>query len=91
VASVPDRDDLVVEIWSGSEQVAELRREDAGPQIQMYSRKTGWWEFPYADFLAVLKRAREELEKLSSAPKTRSRPAAGIGPARMGAKGPTRR
>jgi len=63
VASFPDRDDLVVEIWWGSERVAELRREDAGPQIELYSHQSGWWDFPYAEFLAVLQRAGEKLEK----------------------------
>jgi hypothetical protein len=63
VASVPDRDDLVAEIWSGSEQVAELRKENGAPQIQLYSRQSGWWDFPYADFVAALQTAREELEK----------------------------
>jgi len=63
VASVPDRDELVAEIWWGNEQVAELRKEYEGPHIQVYSRQSGWWDFPYAEFLAVLQRAREELEK----------------------------
>lgn len=64
VASVPDRDDLVVEIWLGSEQVAELRNEAGIPQIQVYpSRHAAWWDFPYADFVSVLGRALEELER----------------------------
>lgn len=62
-ASVPDRDGLVVEIWSGSEQVAELRKDDGAPHIQVYPRQSGWWDFPYADFVAALQRARDELER----------------------------
>jgi hypothetical protein len=66
VASVPDRDGLVVEVWSGSEQVAELRKEDGAALIQVYSRQSGWWDFPYADFVAALQRARDELERQAS-------------------------
>lgn len=62
VASVPDREDLVAEIWFGSEQVAELRREEAGARIQLYPpRQERWWDFPYSEFLDVLQRAHEEL------------------------------
>jgi len=63
VASVPDRDGLVVEVWLESEQVAELRKDDGAVLIQVYSRQSGWWDFPYADFVDAFQRARAELER----------------------------
>lgn len=63
VATVPDRDGLVVEIWSGSDQVAELRMDGCAPQIQLYARKAGWWDFSYAEFVNALQRARDELDR----------------------------
>ena len=41
IASVPDRDSLVAELWSGSTQVAELSRENGPLIVQIYRPTSG--------------------------------------------------
>jgi hypothetical protein len=62
LTSVPDRDDLVVEIWVGDEQLAELRNEPSGVCVQLYPGAAGApWDLSHDDFMAALKEARERL------------------------------
>ena len=63
VVSVPDREEVVVEIWHIDAMVAELRREDRGVlQIDIYSQHSGSpWSFELKDWLAVLAQAQKEL------------------------------
>lgn len=64
IASVPDRDDLVAEVWYGDDLVAELRHEASSVHIQIYSSPTGKWDMRLADFVRVLEKARDRLGPL---------------------------
>lgn len=62
IASLPDREEVVAEIWSGEEQVAGLRMESGVPRIQIYSpRESDWWDFPYSALSAALEQAFRRL------------------------------
>lgn len=63
VASVPDRDELVAELWQGSEQVAELSNESGRLVLQVYPPKTGAWEFELSRFEEALAELRRRLLK----------------------------
>jgi hypothetical protein len=61
LASVPDRDDLVAEVWVGKELFAELRNESGKTWLQVYSAPGGHWELPYEELQIALQRARDKL------------------------------
>lgn len=62
VTSVPDRNDLVAEIWLGQELIAELRHEHDSLQIQLYQPPDGQcWDVPYEEFAGALTQARDRL------------------------------
>ena len=58
VATVPDRDEPVTEIWSGSELWAELRAETGRRMIEIYPRSDGdRWSFDLDLLLDALQKA----------------------------------
>lgn len=62
LTGVPDRDELVVEIWCGDQLFAELRHDGADVAVQLYcpsSPRT--WDIRLADLLDVLHKARDRL------------------------------
>lgn len=62
VASVPDRDDLVAEVWLDQELIAELRHGPSGLQAQIYPAPPGQpWDVPYEEFTRALQEARDKL------------------------------
>lgn len=63
IASVPDRDDVVAEIWWGDAMVAELhRRTTGGVEIEIYVADShDPWSFDLASWLAVLAEAQRRL------------------------------
>ena len=62
IASVPDRDEPVAELWYGDEQVAELRRESGEHRLQVFApRSVTVWDFSFDDFLTALDTARRRL------------------------------
>jgi hypothetical protein len=63
IASVPDRDDLVAEIWWGEAMVAELYRGSTGAvEIEIYPAKShAPWNFDLASWLGVLAEAKRRL------------------------------
>jgi hypothetical protein len=61
VTDVPDREELVAEVWWGDSQVAELRTEGGPARIEIYARPEGPWDFELSDLLSILERARAEL------------------------------
>ena len=68
VASVPDRDELVVEIWCGDVQFAELRDEGGITRVQLYQRTTGQpWDVSLDELQAALQRAADRLKALGPA------------------------
>lgn len=63
LASVPDRDGLVAEIWFGEELVAELRTSDGALRCQLYAPANGvHWDLPYGEWIDALRRAEERLK-----------------------------
>lgn len=62
IASVPDRDELVAELWFGEQQVAELAQEGGRLLLQLYKPPSGkYWEFDYAPFAEALAAMRARL------------------------------
>lgn len=62
LASVTDRDDIVADIWSGDELVAEMRVVEARFQLYIYpSRSRAPWSIDLQDWLAALDDARKRL------------------------------
>ena len=63
VATVPELEDPVVEIWCGNEMWAEVRLEDGQPKVQLASRSSGrgQWDFDLDEVIEFLQRARQEV------------------------------
>jgi hypothetical protein len=63
IASVPDRDDIVAEIWWGDVMVAELHRGASGAaEIEIYPAESqASWSFDLANWLSVLAEAQRKL------------------------------
>lgn len=62
LASSPDRDEFVAEIWWNDHMVAELRQTDGGRYIDLCpapSRRP--WSFKLEDWLAALETAQSRL------------------------------
>ncbi len=59
IASVPDRDEGVVELWCGSEQWGEIAQEGDDLRLEIYPNPTGKpWAFEFDEVVEFLKRAR---------------------------------
>lgn len=65
IASVPDREDAVAEIWLGDEMIAELARESSSKVVlEIYPNPNGCpWKLDFAEFLAAMEDAKKELLK----------------------------
>lgn len=63
MASVPDKESVVSEIWFGDDQVAELSNESSCKLvIEIYPPPEGGvWTFDLEDFHSILVRARDNL------------------------------
>ena|SRR6202035_1393468 len=62
LASLPDRDDVVAEVWFGANHVAELRQEEGTLRIQLYPPRDGsYWDFLLVDFFSALEKAHRVL------------------------------
>ncbi len=62
MASVPDREHTVAEIWCGGDQIAELRREQEEVIVEFYARPgLRALEFRYEDLMNLLPRAKQRL------------------------------
>jgi hypothetical protein len=62
VASVPDREDVVAEVWFFDDLFAELRRENGVVRIQIYGlAKGGAWDFDDRELQTALEQARKKL------------------------------
>jgi hypothetical protein len=60
VASVPDRDNLVAELWFENVQLAEISREQGQFEVEVYASGVS---IPLDQYLDALARAKEELMK----------------------------
>ena len=62
IASVPDREDLVAEIWADTELMAELRYDEGELRVQLYAPPGGRsWDVPFDQLASVLQLARQKL------------------------------
>lgn len=61
VTSVPDRDRLVAELWSGSEQIAELSIEDGCLMLRIYPPTSGVLNVELDEFERGLAELRRRL------------------------------
>lgn len=61
LTSVPDRTDVVAEVWFQDELLAELRRERGVVRIQLYKSPGAAWDLAYDGFLAAVEEARARL------------------------------
>lgn len=64
IASVPDRDHLVAEIWWDDCMVGEIRRtDDGGSRLEIYAQASGMpWSFDFCDWLEILQEAKKKLD-----------------------------
>lgn len=62
IASVPDRERLVAEVFFGNTMIAELNTETGELLIELYPRPDGEpWKMDAERFLAAVVRAKERL------------------------------
>lgn len=62
IASVPDREELVGEIWVGEAQFAELRQEKGQIRVQLYAKADGGpWDLTYSELVRMLAETRSRL------------------------------
>lgn len=63
IASVPDRHEVVAEIWHKHQMVAEVRKAtDATLVLELYPAETcGPWSFDLEEWLAALYEAKRRL------------------------------
>jgi hypothetical protein len=63
IASVPDRDEVVAEVWWGDTMVAEMRRVKGQLLIDIYPAESGaMWSFDLQSWLRALAEAQRRLE-----------------------------
>jgi len=62
IASPPDRQKLVAELFYGLEQWAEIHQELGDLTLQLYPRRDGQpWKFPFDEAVSALKLASKRL------------------------------
>lgn len=61
IASPPDRENLVAEIWQGDEMIAEVNQESENLELEIFAGENGKLKLKYDDFVDALKMAREML------------------------------
>lgn len=62
IASVPDREKLIAEIYFHRYQLAEINQEGAALQIEIYSHPSGKeWRLDFTEMMTMLEEARREL------------------------------
>lgn len=63
ITSVPDRDEIVAEIWRNDEMVAEVRRTTKGSlALEIYSSKSSEpWLFDFHEWISALTEAKHRL------------------------------
>lgn len=64
IVSVPDRDDVVAEIWENDAMIAELAYDEQKKLIlELYPSEAGLqWRFALEEWIEVLNEARNRLE-----------------------------
>jgi len=63
VSSPIDRESVVAELWSGAEQIAELRQDGQELRLELYNTGTSQYrDLRFADFLAALAKMKNAIE-----------------------------
>lgn len=63
IASVPDRDEVVAEIWYNDEMVAEMRQDNGETILEIYGKESGApWSFKLQEWLRALDEAEKRLK-----------------------------
>ena len=61
-ASVPDREELVAEIWADADLLGELWHDEGELRVQLYAPPGGTsWGMPLDELTSVLQLARQKL------------------------------
>jgi hypothetical protein len=60
IASVPDRDNLVAELWCENELWGELSQEQGELKLEIYPTANGW-NLRYEDVIDVIQEAKDKL------------------------------
>lgn len=62
IASLPDRDNVVYEIYEDSNQVAEISNEQGeGLRVEIFNCPNGSWCFDYTEFQGLLEQAKKNI------------------------------
>jgi phage terminase large subunit-like protein len=63
IASAPDRDEVVAELWQGGDMLAEVQRAAGGQfMLEIYAKQGGSpWQINPDDLLAALTEAKKRL------------------------------
>jgi hypothetical protein len=65
IASVPDRENLVAELWYNDEQWGEVSRENGITKLEIYPRinkdNPNIWSFDLSEVIAKLQEAQKNL------------------------------
>ena len=62
IASPPDRENLVAEIWLGGQMIAEINQENSSLELEIFTDEKRKLKLNYDDFVETLKKAKEKLE-----------------------------
>lgn len=65
IASLQDRENVVYEIYCGTDQVAEISNEPGiGPRIEIFSCPNGGiWDFELQEFLSFVEQSKKNIIK----------------------------
>lgn len=61
IASPPDRDNLVAEIWQDDVMIAEVNQESENLELEIFAGENGKLKLKYDEFSDALIMAREKL------------------------------
>ncbi|MBI1925324.1 hypothetical protein HYR99_13865 [Candidatus Poribacteria bacterium] len=62
IASLPDRENLVAELWDDKIQWCEISQEESDPILEIYPHPTGKpWTFPFEEAFVCLQHAKRKL------------------------------
>ena len=61
IASPPDRENLVAEIWLEDQMIAEINQENNNLELEIFIKEKGKLKLNYDDFLETLEKAKKKL------------------------------
>ena len=67
IASLPDREKIVAELWQGNDHFAEINQEGEILMVEVYPRPDGKpWAIPFEELVSALREATTRLGPDSS-------------------------